>query len=44
VIKAGRTLTLAQAEVFAKAEGQEKLVAILTATLMVVKGRDGISD
>jgi uncharacterized protein (TIGR00369 family) len=44
VVKAGRTLTLAQAEVFAIIEGQEKLIALLTATLMAVKGRDGISD
>ena len=44
VVKAGRTLTMAQAEVFAIIEGQEKLIALLTATLMAVKGRDGISD
>jgi uncharacterized protein (TIGR00369 family) len=44
VVKAGRTLTLAQAEVFAVAGGQEKLIALLTATLMTIKGRDGISD
>jgi uncharacterized protein (TIGR00369 family) len=44
VVKTGRTLTLAQAEVFAQSAGQEKLVALLTATLMAVKGRDGISD
>ncbi len=44
VVKAGRTLTLAQAEVFAVTGGQEKLIALLTATLMAVKGRDGISD
>lgn len=44
VVKAGRTLTLAQAEVFAVSGGQEKLIALLTATLMTVKGRDGISD
>ena len=44
VVKAGRTLTLAQAEVFAEAGGREKLIALLTATLMAVKGRDGISD
>jgi acyl-coenzyme A thioesterase PaaI-like protein len=31
-------------EVFAIAGGQEKLIALLTATLMAVKGRDGISD
>jgi uncharacterized protein (TIGR00369 family) len=44
VVRAGRTLTLAQTEVFAESDGQEKLIALLTATLMVVKGRDGISD
>jgi uncharacterized protein (TIGR00369 family) len=44
VVKAGRTLTLAQAEVFAKTGDQEKLIALLTATLMAVKGRDGIND
>uniref|UniRef100_A0A9E7ZWR5 Medium/long-chain acyl-CoA thioesterase YigI n=1 Tax=Bosea sp. NBC_00436 TaxID=2969620 RepID=A0A9E7ZWR5_9HYPH len=44
VVKAGRTLTLAQAKVFAEAGGQEKLVALLTATLMAIDGRDGVSD
>ena len=44
VVKAGRTLTLAQAEVFAVSNGQEKLVALLTATLMSIRDRDGISD
>ena len=44
VVKAGRTLTLAQAEVFAESGGQAKLVAFLTATLMTVDGREGISD
>lgn len=44
VVKAGRTLTLAQSEVFAETDGQEKLIAFLTATLMAVEGRDGISD
>jgi len=44
VVKAGRTLTLAQTEVFAITGGQEKLIALLTATMMAVKGRDGISD
>lgn len=44
VVKAGRTLTLAQADVFASSGGQEKLIAHLTATLMTIKGRDGISD
>ena len=44
VIKAGRTLTLAQTEVFAESGGQEKLIALLTATLMTVEGREGVSD
>ena len=44
VVKAGRTLSLTQAEVFAISDGQEKLVALMTATMMTVRGRDGISD
>lgn len=44
VVKAGRTLTLAQAEVIAQTNGEEKLVAFLTGTLMSIEGRDGISD
>lgn len=44
MVKAGRTLTLAQTEVFAQTGGQDKLIALLTATLMVMKGVDGISD
>jgi uncharacterized protein (TIGR00369 family) len=44
VIKAGRTLTLAQTEVFSETGGQEKLVAFLTATLMTMEGRDGVAD
>jgi uncharacterized protein (TIGR00369 family) len=44
VVKSGRTLTLAQSEVFAETGGQSKLIALLTATLMAVEGRDGVSD
>jgi uncharacterized protein (TIGR00369 family) len=44
VIKAGRTLTLAQTEVFAESGGQTKLIALLTATLMAVEGREGVRD
>lgn len=44
VIKAGRTLTMAQTEVFSETAGQEKLVAFLTATLMTIEGREGVSD
>jgi uncharacterized protein (TIGR00369 family) len=44
VVKAGQTLTVAQAEVFAETDGDERLIALLTATMMTVEGRDGISD
>jgi uncharacterized protein (TIGR00369 family) len=44
VVKAGQTLTVAQTEVFAETAGQEKLVALLTATLMTVTGRQGVVD
>jgi acyl-coenzyme A thioesterase PaaI-like protein len=44
VVKAGRTLTVAQTEVFAESDGEEKLIALLTATMMTVQGRDHISD
>lgn len=44
VIKAGRTLTLAQTEVFSERGGEEKLIALLTATLMVIEGRNGVVD
>jgi uncharacterized protein (TIGR00369 family) len=44
VVKAGRTLTLAQTEVVAESATGEKLVALLTATLMVIEAREGIAD
>jgi hypothetical protein len=44
VVKAGPTLTVAQSEVFAETAGQQKLVALLTGTLMTVEARDGIND
>ena len=44
VVKSGRTLTLAQAEVFAESDGKARLIALLTATLMAIEGRDGIAD
>ena len=44
VVKAGRTLTLAQTEVFAESGGKKKLIAFLTATLMTIEGREGVSD
>ena len=44
VVMAGRTLTVAQAEVFAQAAGEERLIALLTATMMTVEGREAITD
>lgn len=44
VVKAGRTLTVAQTDVFAERGGEEKLVALLTATMMTIEGREGITD
>jgi len=44
VVKAGRTLTLAMAEVFAVTGGKPKLCAMLTATLMTIVAREGVSD
>ena len=44
VVKPGRTLTVAQAEVFAETGGERRLVALLTATLMAVEGRDDVRD
>ena len=43
VVKAGRTLTVAQSEVFAESGGHEKLVALLTATLMTVEAEEDTS-
>jgi uncharacterized protein (TIGR00369 family) len=44
VVKAGRTLTVAQASVFAEVGEESKLIAVLTSTLMAVQGRDSILD
>jgi len=44
VLKAGRTVTLAQTDVLSESAGQEKLIAVLTATLMAVAGREDVSD
>ncbi|AMJ59275.1 PaaI family thioesterase [Bosea sp. PAMC 26642] len=44
VVKAGRTLTLAMAEVFAVSGGTEKLCAMMTATCMTIAGREGVAD
>jgi uncharacterized protein (TIGR00369 family) len=44
VVKAGRTLTLTQTDVFAINGGTEKLIALMTATMMTIEGRDGVTD
>jgi uncharacterized protein (TIGR00369 family) len=42
VIRAGRTLSICQAEVSAVNEGEESVVAIMTATIMNVRNRPGV--
>jgi uncharacterized protein (TIGR00369 family) len=44
VARAGRTLTVCTGEVAALLGGGEKPVALITATLMAVQGRPGLSD
>jgi hypothetical protein len=44
VAKAGRTLTVAQSEVFAETGGEEKLIALLMVTLITVESRNEIRD
>ncbi|MGD9803365.1 MAG: PaaI family thioesterase [Hyphomicrobiaceae bacterium] len=44
VVKAGRTLTLTQTEVISEENGQERLIALFTATMMTIEGRKGITD
>ena len=44
VVKSGRTLTLTQTDVFAESGGKERLIALLTATMMAIEGRAGIDD
>lgn len=44
VVKVGRSLTVAQSEVFAESAGEAKLVALLTATLVIVEARKGVTD
>lgn len=44
VVKAGRTLTVSIAEVFAVDGGKEKLVALMVASNMAVRDRPGLAD
>jgi uncharacterized protein (TIGR00369 family) len=43
VVRRGRTIIVCGADVFALSGGNEKLVAVMTATMMVVEGR-GLAD
>ena len=42
VVRAGRTLTVCQADVVAITGGVEKSIALMTATIMNVQGRSGV--
>lgn len=44
VVKAGRTLTVVQTNVFAETGGERKLIALLVATIMTLDAKDGFSD
>lgn len=43
VVKPGRTLMFTQGDAFAISDGQEKLIAQMSATMMVIEGREGIN-
>ncbi len=44
VVKAGRTITVVQGDVFAVEAGRERLCATLTGTMMVVQGRPELAE
>jgi uncharacterized protein (TIGR00369 family) len=44
VLKAGRTLVICRGEAYAEAEGRPRLIAAMQATMMSVRGRDGVRD
>lgn len=44
VVKAGRTITVAEGRAYAIAGQQERLIATMNCTLMAVQGRDGLAD
>ncbi len=43
-VKAGRTITVCEAQAFARAGSDERLIASMTATIMAVTGRAGIEQ
>ncbi|MEO1065945.1 MAG: PaaI family thioesterase [Pseudomonadota bacterium] len=44
VIKPGRTITLAEGRAYATENGQQKLIATMTATLMTITGRNDVKQ
>jgi acyl-coenzyme A thioesterase PaaI-like protein len=44
VLKAGRTLVICRGEAYAEGEDQPRLIAAMQATMMSVRGRDGVRD
>ena len=44
VVRAGKTLVITAADVFAESAGTSKQVSLMTATMMVVKGDTGLKD
>jgi uncharacterized protein (TIGR00369 family) len=44
VVKAGRTISVCEAQAFACTGGEEKLIATMTATIMSLTGRAGIEQ
>jgi uncharacterized protein (TIGR00369 family) len=44
VVKAGRTLTVVQTNVFTETGGTRKLIALLIATIMTLEAKGGFSD
>lgn len=44
VVRSGRSISVCTGEVLALARGEEKLVAVMQATMMAVAGRDDIRD
>lgn len=44
VVKAGRTITVAEGRAWALDDGREKLIATLGATLMTITGRDDVKN
>lgn len=44
VVKAGRTITVCEAQAFARTGNDEKLIATMTGTLMSLTGRTGIEQ